>query len=154
MHSSRNYLGGPLCAGVRSSYPVLWALPRGEPVWASALTARPAKLWSQTWRDQKCLQQQEHLLTLPLALLPVLQELSHLPLPILHLWATFPAYWKVSNFYRFYPFQIRHFSSQPDKSYKSKKCYNFTNWIDFLLTGTSLTSCKMCRFPPLRDRAS
>ena len=83
-------------AGVWSSHSVLWALLRGEPVWASALTARPAKLWSRTRRDQECLQQQEHLSALPLALLPVLQELSHFPLPILHLWTTCPAYWKVS----------------------------------------------------------
>lgn len=88
-----------LLAGVRSSHPVLWALLGGEPVWASALTAWPAKLWSWSWWNQECLQQQEHLSALTLALLPVLQELSHLPLPILHLWTTCPAYWKVSNFF-------------------------------------------------------
>lgn len=95
-----------LLAGVRSSHPVLWALLGGEPVWASALTAWPAKLWSWSWWNQECLQQQEHLSALTLALLPVLQELSHLPLPILHLWTTCPAYWKVSNifFYWFIPF--------------------------------------------------
>lgn len=90
-----------LLAGVWSSHPVLWALLRGEPVWASALTARPAKLWSRTWWDQECLQQQEHLSALPLALLPVLQELSHFPLQILHLWTACPAYWKVSIAFSF-----------------------------------------------------
>lgn len=82
-----------LLAGLRSCHPVLWALLRGEPVWASALTARPSKCW----REQECLQQQEHLSALTLALFPVLQELSHFPLPILHLRTTCPAYWKVSS---------------------------------------------------------
>lgn len=88
-----------VCAGVRSSHPVLWALPRGIHFGASALTTRPAELSSWTWQQQKYLQQQEHLLTLTLALLPVLQELSHLPLQIFHLWATCTANWKVSRYY-------------------------------------------------------
>lgn len=85
----------PFAAGVWSSHPVLWALLGREPLRASALTAWPAQRWSGTRWDQECLQQQEHLSSLPLALLPVLQKLSHIPLPIRHLWTTCPAHWKV-----------------------------------------------------------
>lgn len=146
------YIVIPLCAGVRSSDPVLWALLRGAPVWASALTAWLAELWSRTWWEQKRVQQQEHLSALPLALLPVFQELSHFPLPILHFWTTRPAYWKVSNVLHIHDFC---WSLLDNFVYRWFILSLAGKLLKFLLfTGTSLTSCTMCHFPRLRDHAS
>lgn len=114
-----------VCAGVRSSHPVLWALPRGEHFGASALTTRPAELSSWTWQQQKYLQQQEHLLTLTLALLPVLQELSHLPLQIFHLWATCTANWKVSRYYLLVLLVFLFFCKQDIYCYSFQQLYYY-----------------------------
>lgn len=130
-------------AGVWGSHSILWALLRGEPVRESALTAWSARFWSGFWWDQKCLQQQEHLSTLPLALFPVFQELSHISLPVLHLWTTCSAHWKVSTYF-----------ANSCSLLKSVFHSGSDIHIVFLLTGTSLTSCKLCHSPPLRGRAS
>lgn len=83
--------------GVWSCYPVLWSVPTGGSVWKAA---------SAAWTGQCCgppthhqpysASEEECVCALSLAVLHSLPEVSHLHLPLLHLWTSCAAHWEVS----------------------------------------------------------
>lgn len=83
--------------GVRRGHPVLRGVPAGGFDGAAAGASRPGKRGGPAAHHQPVgAGQEERVRALPLALLHRLPEVSHLCLPLLHLWSARAALGKVS----------------------------------------------------------